>query len=88
MKNECCILIKLDLERIRLLKLETNVYTIIDAIIAATKLKIKPGQISAISDKFIKINPSTKTTALHDSLLRLKNDVANVVVKGRLFFSF
>lgn len=80
MKNECCIVIKLDLERIRLLKLEIHVDSIIDSILAS-KLKIKPPQISSISNVYIKVNPSPKG-ALHDSLLKLKHDLGNVVVKG------
>lgn len=78
-RNECCVVVKLDLDRIRLLKLETNVHRIIDSIIAS-KLKIKPNQISAVSDKYIKIIPSQKG-ALHDSLLKLRNDIGNIVVK-------
>jgi DNA-directed RNA polymerase III subunit RPC1 len=81
MRNECCVIIKLDLERVRLLKLEITVHTVIDSILSVSKLKIKSGQIMAIGDKYIKISPSTKGT-LHDSLLKLKNEVANVVVKG------
>lgn len=57
-----------------------NVYSVIDSIIAS-KLKVKGSQICAISDKYIKVNPSGKG-ALHDSLFKLKNDLGNVVVKG------
>ena len=80
MPNECCILIKIDLERIRLLKLEINVFTIMTSIINS-KLKIKPSQVTPITDKFIKVNSSGKGL-LHDSLLKLKTELANVVVKG------
>jgi len=80
MPNECCIIIKVDLERIRLLKLEINVHSIIDAILAS-KLKIKAQQITSISNKFIKVNPGHKGS-LHDSLLKLRNDLSNVVIKG------
>jgi hypothetical protein len=47
----------------------------------ASKLKVKGPQISAISDKFIKVNPGHKGS-LHDSILKMRNDLANVVVKG------
>lgn len=80
MRDECCIIVEIDLERIRLLKLELNVHFIIDSILNS-KLKIKPQQITSISDKYIKVNPSEKG-ALHDSILKLKNDIANVVIKG------
>jgi hypothetical protein len=56
------------------------VYSVIDSILAS-KLKVKSQQICSISDKYIKVNPSTKG-ALHDSMFKLKNDLANVVVKG------
>lgn len=52
--------------------------------ILTSKMKIKPPQISAISDKYIKINPYAKG-AIHDSLLKLKNDIGNVVVKVSIF---
>ena len=80
MRDECCVIIKIDLERIRLLKLEIDVYSIIDSILSS-KLKVKGQQITSISDKYIKINPSTKG-ALHDNIFKLKNEIANVVIKG------
>jgi DNA-directed RNA polymerase III subunit RPC1 len=81
MRDECCVIIKIDLERIRLLKLEIDVYSVIDAILGAPKLKVKGQQICSISDKYIKINPSTKGS-LHDNMFKLKNEIANVVIKG------
>jgi DNA-directed RNA polymerase III subunit RPC1 len=57
-----------------------NIYSVIDSIIAS-KLKVKGTQICAISDKYIKVNPSSKT-AIYESLLKLKNDLGNVVIKG------
>jgi DNA-directed RNA polymerase III subunit RPC1 len=80
LRDECCIIIKIDLDRIRLLKLELNLYSIIDSILAS-KLKIKGQQITPMSDKYIKINPSVKGS-LHDNLFKLKNEIGNVVVKG------
>lgn len=56
-----------------------NVHSIIDSIISS-KLKIKSQQITSISDKYVKVNPGEKG-ALHDSILKLKNDLANVVIK-------
>ena len=84
MRDECCIVVKLDLDRIRLLKLEINVFSIIDAIVATPKLKVKPQQICAISNKYIKVVPPTSkaSAALHDASFKLKNELANVVVKG------
>jgi DNA-directed RNA polymerase III subunit RPC1 len=80
LRDECCVIVKLDMERIRLLKLEIDVYSIIDAILVS-KLKIKGQQITAISDKYIKVNPSVKG-ALHDNMFKLKNEIGNVVIKG------
>ena len=50
----------------------------------SSKLKIKGPQICAISDKFIKVSPGHKGS-LHDSILKLRNDLANVVIKVRPF---
>jgi hypothetical protein len=66
--------------------LELNVHFIIDSILKS-KLKIKPQQITSISDKYIKVNPGEKG-ALHDSILKLKNDLANVVIKVNNFIVF
>ncbi len=46
----------------------------------SSKLKIKSQQIMSISNKFIKVIPGHKG-ALHDSLLKLRNDLSNVVIK-------
>ena len=51
-----------------------------------SKLKIKGPQITSISNNFIKVNPGHKGS-LHDSILKLRNDLANVVIKvNQLFF--
>ncbi len=34
----------------------------------------------SISNKYIKVNPGHKG-ALHDSLLKLRNDISNIVIK-------
>jgi DNA-directed RNA polymerase III subunit RPC1 len=88
MCDECCILVRLDLQRIKLLKLEINVFTIIQSILNS-KLKVKPNQICALNETFIKVNASSKGS-LHDNLLKLKNELGNVVikVKSNLIFCF
>lgn len=45
-----------------------------------SKLKIKGPQITSITKNFIKVNPGHKGS-LHDSILKLRNDLANVVIK-------
>jgi len=61
------------------LKLEINVHSIVDAIMAS-KLKIKGPQISALSKEFIKVSPGAKGS-LHDGILKLRNELASVVIK-------
>lgn len=81
MSNECCVLLKLDLDRIRLLKLEVTIDSICDSIIQS-KLKLKPNQVTPISDAFIKVYPNNAKGAMHDNLLKLKQELAKVIVKG------
>lgn len=81
MANECCVLLKLDLDRIRLLKLEVSIDSICDSIIQS-KLKLKPNQVTPISDAFIRVYPNNTKGAMHDNLLKLKQDLGKVIVKG------
>lgn len=81
MANECCVLLKLDLDRIRLLKLEVSIESICDSIIQS-KLKLKPNQVTPISDAFIRVYPNNSKGAMHDNLLKLKQDLSKVIVKG------
>merc|ERR1719418_59202 len=53
--DDCFLLIKLDVERIKLLKLEVNAETIRYSILTAPKLKIKPKDCNVVSDSLITI---------------------------------
>merc|ERR1712025_600789 len=55
--DDCFILIKLDIERIKLLKLEVNADSIRYEILKAPKLKIKPKDCNVVSDSLITIRP-------------------------------
>ena len=82
--DDCYLLIKLDLDRIRLLKLEINAMSIIDSIVQEKKMKkVKYNQ-------FTNNTPDTITLHVSDSIKdnmyytikRYKEVLPNIVVKG------
>lgn len=80
--DDCFLLIKLDVERIKLLKLEVTADSIRYAL-CTSKLKIKPKDCRVIGDSIITVNPgvSGKTT-MYYSLQFLKEKITSVVIKG------
>ena len=80
--DDCFLLVKLDVERIKLLKLEVNVQSICYSI-CTSKLKIKPNDCQVIGESLIAIKPgvSAKTT-LYYHLQFLKEKITSVVIKG------
>lgn len=80
--DDCFLLIKLDLDRIRLLKLEVSAETIAYSI-CTSRLKVKPKDIKVHSDSIITIHPkdSSKST-LYYTLQFLKEHLPDVVIKG------
>ena len=84
LQDECFILIKLAVERIRLLKLEVNTTTI-RAAICSSKLKVKPGSCIIAGESMIKIVPDTKSnknTSIYYQLQFLRDKLPGVVIKG------
>ncbi|RVE54554.1 hypothetical protein evm_000675 [Chilo suppressalis] len=81
--SECFLLIRLDAERIKLLCLEVNVHSIIYSI-CTSKLKIKPGNIEAVSEWAIKVRgePAKSGGWLNVALQQLARQLPGVVVKG------
>lgn len=80
--DDCFILIKLDLDRIRLLKLEVNVESITDSIVAA-KLGVKyPDVRTAGKDVLTVSGVETSKSSMYYVLQHLKKNLANVVIKG------
>ncbi|CAN7998226.1 unnamed protein product, partial [Ixodes hexagonus] len=80
--DECFVLIKLDLDRIRLLQLEVNADTVCYSI-ATSKLRIKSQNISVVGSAVITVRPTeTAKMSLYYALQTLKEQLPNVVIKG------
>ncbi|XP_060520188.1 DNA-directed RNA polymerase III subunit RPC1 [Cylas formicarius] len=82
-KNEAFLLIQLNVERIKLLKLEVNAESI-RYCICTSKLKLRPGDVKVESDTIITVYPnkSQHSRRLNFALSELKELIPNVVVKG------
>lgn len=78
---DCFLLIKLDLERIRILKLEVDADSIKYSI-CTSKLKIKPQQVRIESQTIITVIPQPGKESMDCSLRSLKDQLPNVVIKG------
>eukprot|EP00127_Corallochytrium_limacisporum_P006730 Clim_evm19s234 gene=Clim_evmTU19s234 len=75
--------IKLDQERIALLKLEINAEAIVNAILTTKRLKLKPGEIDIIARDEIRIYPGTAgIISLDMSLQLLRQYLDQVIVQG------
>merc|ERR550517_341248 len=80
--DDVFILIKLHMDRIKLLKLEVNAETIRYAI-CNSKLRIKPGNCTIAGESLIKITPSVSgKTTLYYQLQLLREKLPSVVIKG------
>lgn len=80
--DDCFVLVKLDLDRIRLLQLEVTVDTICLSI-ATSKLRIKGQNIRAIGASLLTVRPSaTSKTSLYQAVQNLMEQLPNVVIKG------
>merc|ERR1719339_92611 len=76
------ILIKLHMDRIKLLKLEVNAETIRYAI-CSSKLRIKPGNCKVIAEDVIQVVPSVSgKTTLYYQLQLLRERLPSGVIKG------
>ncbi|CAH2007686.1 unnamed protein product [Acanthoscelides obtectus] len=82
-KTEAFLLIQLNQERIKLLKLEVSAESIRQSI-CASKLKLKPQDIRVENDSVITVHPNKSKHArrLNFALSELKDQLPNVVVKG------
>jgi len=82
MADECLVLIKLDLKRIGLLKLEIDTESIVDCICAA-RINVKHQNVRIYKDGIIGIEPQqTKKSSLYFSILALRRSLPRVVIKG------
>lgn len=82
-KNDAFLLIKIDYDRIKLLKLEVSAETIRYSILTTPKLKLKPSDVEVVSDTLITVHPNKSQNAqrLNFALSELKDQIPKVVVK-------
>ena len=82
--DDCYLLIKLDLDRIRLLKLEINAMSIIDSIVRDKKMKkVKYNQLRIVADDIITLHVSDSVKInIYYTIKRYREALPNVVVKG------
>ncbi|EFA01191.1 DNA-directed RNA polymerase III subunit RPC1 [Tribolium castaneum] len=80
---DCFLLIQLNYDRIKLLKLEINAETVRYSI-CTSKLKLKPNEVRVESETIITVSPSGSkhTHRFNFSLNELKAKLPSVVVKG------
>ncbi|XP_058788636.1 DNA-directed RNA polymerase III subunit RPC1 [Phymastichus coffea] len=80
--DDCFLLLKIDVDRIKLLKLEVDVQSIRYSL-CTSKFKILPKNVEVHGDSIIIIRPNRqKNNNLSHSLTLLKDQVPNVIVKG------
>ncbi|XP_051169994.1 DNA-directed RNA polymerase III subunit RPC1 [Leptopilina boulardi] len=79
--DDCFLLIKLDTDRINLLKLEVDAESIRYSI-CTSKLKINPKLVNVQGDSIITVNPTKQKQSLSVALTNLKEQLGNVVIKG------
>jgi len=81
--DSCYLLIKIDLNRIKLLKLEVDAESIKFAICMAPKLKIKPQHVSVHSKNVLTIRPQeTANSSMYYVMQSLKGSLPSVLIKG------
>ncbi|KAK3090302.1 hypothetical protein FSP39_010768 [Pinctada imbricata] len=80
--DDCFILVKLDQDRIKLLKLEVNVDSIKESI-CKSKLRVKPQDIQVHSEAVLTVHPrETSKSSLYYVLQTLKKELGGVMIKG------
>lgn len=79
--DDAFLLIKLSMDRINLLKLEVDAYSIRYSI-CTSRLKIKANLVSVVSDSIITIRPGKSSLAMSNVLSGYKESVPKVIIKG------
>ncbi|XP_059892187.1 DNA-directed RNA polymerase III subunit RPC1 isoform X1 [Gadus macrocephalus] len=80
--DDCFILVKLSLERIRLLRLEVNAETVRYSI-CMSKLRVKPGDIAVHGEAVVCVSPQENSkSSMYYVLQTLKEELPKVVVQG------
>eukprot|EP00794_Sanderia_malayensis_P012251 gene12251-13513_t len=81
--DSCYLLIKIDLNRIRLLKLEVDADLIKLSLCVAPKLKIKPQHVSIHSKDILTVHPQETTkSSMYYVMQVLKGSLPSVLIKG------
>nr|XP_053626382.1 DNA-directed RNA polymerase III subunit RPC1-like [Cherax quadricarinatus] len=80
--DDCFLLLKLAMDRIRLLKLEVDAHSIKYSI-CTSKLKVKEMDVCVESDTIITVRASrTKASSMYYQLQHLKQHIIKVIIKG------
>uniref|UniRef100_A0A8C2PGV5 DNA-directed RNA polymerase subunit n=1 Tax=Capra hircus TaxID=9925 RepID=A0A8C2PGV5_CAPHI len=80
--DDCFILVKLSLERIRLLRLEVNAETVRYSI-CMSRLRVKPGDVAVHGEAVLCVTPRENSkSSMYYVLQFLKEDLPKVVVQG------
>ncbi|XP_038060034.1 DNA-directed RNA polymerase III subunit RPC1-like isoform X2 [Patiria miniata] len=80
--DNCFILIKLDMDRINLLKLEVNAESVRISI-CASKLRVKHQNVEVISASMVTVMPQeTSKSSMYYTLQFLKENLTDVVIQG------
>uniref|UniRef100_A0A672Q099 DNA-directed RNA polymerase subunit n=1 Tax=Sinocyclocheilus grahami TaxID=75366 RepID=A0A672Q099_SINGR len=80
--DDCFVLVKLSLERIRLLRLEVNAETVRYSI-CTSKLRVKPGDIAVHGEAVVCVSPKENSkSSMYYVLQSLKQELPKVVVQG------
>ncbi|CAH1249658.1 POLR2A [Branchiostoma lanceolatum] len=80
--DDCFLLIKLHMDRIKLLKLEVSADTIRYSI-CTSKLRIKPASIVVHGESILCVTPSeTAQSTMYYNMQKLKENLPKVVIKG------
>ncbi|XP_068111539.1 DNA-directed RNA polymerase III subunit RPC1 isoform X3 [Hyperolius riggenbachi] len=80
--DDCFLLVKLSLERIRLLRLEVNAETVRYSI-CLSKLRVKPGDIAVHGEAVLCVTPrENNKSSMYYVLQSLKEELPKVVVQG------
>ncbi|XP_061561558.1 DNA-directed RNA polymerase III subunit RPC1 isoform X1 [Phycodurus eques] len=80
--DDCFILVKLSLERIRLLRLEVNAETVRYSI-CMSKLRVKPGDVAVHGEAVVCVSPrESSKSSMYYVMQSLKAELPKVVVQG------
>ena len=81
--DACFILVKLDVERIKLLKLEVTADSIKCSLCNSKIIKVKPSDCQIIGESILTVKPGVSgKTSMYYQLQYIKDKISSVVIKG------